>query len=161
MTYIQINDGRSCQSVRQGDRRLVTKMICDRCVTHVQTASEAIVDWSRCRWRWKWYRDVTSEAVKTENDCWPAAARPLTKGAITSKTKHAIKHKTSPARLAQLLHNCCSPHWHFVLACSQWRYAVTGCKLKQNANEGCNSCASLAGLVLRFIACFVLLVIAP
>ena len=28
------------------------------------------------------------------------------KGAITSKIKHAIKHKTSPARLAQLLHNC-------------------------------------------------------
>jgi len=26
-----------------------------------------------------------------------------TKGAITSKTKHAIKHKTRPARLAQLL----------------------------------------------------------
>ena len=25
------------------------------------------------------------------------------KGAITSKIKHAIKHKTSPARLAQLL----------------------------------------------------------
>jgi len=32
---------------------------------------------------------------------------------------------------------------------------------KQNANEGCNSCASLAGLVLSFIACFILLVIAP
>jgi len=32
------------------------------------------------------------------------------KGAITSKIKHAIKHKTSPARLAKLLHNCCSPH---------------------------------------------------
>ena len=31
------------------------------------------------------------------------------------------------------------------------------CKLKQNANEGCNSCASLAGLVLCFIACFILL----
>jgi len=31
------------------------------------------------------------------------------KGAITSKIKHAIKHKISPARLAQLLHNCCSP----------------------------------------------------
>ena len=29
------------------------------------------------------------------------------------------------------------------------------------SNEGCNSCASLAGLVLRFIACFILLVIAP
>jgi len=39
--------------------------------------------------------------------------------------------------------------------------AVIGCKLKQNANEGCNSCASLAGLVLCFVACFVLLVIAP
>jgi len=27
----------------------------------------------------------------------------VVKGAITSKIKHAIKHKTSPARLAQLL----------------------------------------------------------
>jgi len=41
------------------------------------------------------------------------------------------------------------------------RYAVIGCKLKQNASEGCNSCASLAGLVLSFTACFILLVIAP
>jgi len=46
---------------------------------------------------------------------------------------------------------------------------------KNNANEGCNSCASLAGLSLQllvvaaiilsfiasFIACFILLVIAP
>jgi len=32
---------------------------------------------------------------------------------------------------------------------------------RQNANEGCNSCASLAGLVLYFIACFILLVITP
>jgi len=32
---------------------------------------------------------------------------------------------------------------------------------KQNANEGCNNCASLAGLVLSFIACFISLVIAP
>ena len=39
--------------------------------------------------------------------------------------------------------------------------AVIGCKLKQNAKEGCNSCASLAGLVLSFVACFILLVIAP
>jgi len=39
--------------------------------------------------------------------------------------------------------------------------AVIGCKLKQNANEGCNSCASLAGLVSSVIACFILLVIAP
>ena len=41
------------------------------------------------------------------------------------------------------------------------RYAVIGCKLKQNSNESCNSCASLAGLVLCFIACFILLVMAP
>jgi len=45
------------------------------------------------------------------------------------------------------------------------RCAVIGCKLKQNANEGCNNCASLAGLVLSFIACFIacliLLLIAP
>ena len=34
-------------------------------------------------------------------------------------------------------------------------------KLKQNANKACNSCASLAGLALSFIACFILLVIAP
>ena len=42
----------------------------------------------------------------------PDSLRPyrVSKGAITSKIKHAIKHKTSPARLAQLLHNCCSPH---------------------------------------------------
>jgi len=56
----------------------------------------------------------------------------IAKGAITSKIKHAIK-----------LEN------------------VIGCKLKQNAIEGCNNCASLAGLVLSFIACFILLVIAP
>ena len=42
-----------------------------------------------------------------------------------------------------------------------YRPAVIGSKLKQNANEDCNSCANLAGLVLCFIACFILLVIAP
>jgi len=41
------------------------------------------------------------------------------------------------------------------------RYAVIGCKLKQNANEDCNSCASLVGPVLCFTACFIVLVIAP
>ena len=54
------------------------------------------------------------------------------KGAITSKIKHAIKFKTNPAL-------------------ESGRCAVIGCKLKQNANEGCNSCASLAGLVLLVI----------
>jgi len=39
-----------------------------------------------------------------------STAASASKGAITSKIKHGIKLKTSPARLAQLLHNCCSPH---------------------------------------------------
>jgi len=47
--------------------------------------------------------------------------------------------------------------WTGILDWTVRRY----CKLKQNANEGCNSCASLAGLVLSFIASFILLVIAP
>jgi len=38
----------------------------------------------------------------------------LGKGAITSKIKHAINLK----QVLQDLHNSCSPHWHFVLACS-------------------------------------------
>jgi len=35
--------------------------------------------------------------------------------------------------------------------------SVIGCNLRQNANEGCNSCASLAGpeLVLSFIVSFI------
>jgi len=41
------------------------------------------------------------------------------------------------------------------------RYAVIGCRLKQNANDGCNSCANCAGLVLCFIASFIVVVIAP
>ena len=50
------------------------------------------------------------------------AGEPCTRqGVITSKIKRAIKLKTSPARFAQMLQKCCSPHWHFVLACSQLR----------------------------------------
>jgi len=79
-------------------------------------------------------------------------------GAITSKIKHAIKHKTSPARLAPLLQPslafCFSLKIHenytgqFRANSGQkiqgtGRYAVIGCKLKQNANEGCNSCATV------------------
>ena len=43
---------------------------------------------------------------------WLRSALPggSTKGAITSKIKHAKKLKTSPARLARLLHNCCNHH---------------------------------------------------
>jgi len=63
----------------------------------------------------------------------------------------AIKHKTSPARLAQLLQRT-------------GRYAVIGCKLKQNANESCNSCAIVVQVLqdlFCFIASFILLVIGP
>ena len=75
-----------------------------------------------------------------------------------SHIKHTIKLKTSPARLAQLL----QPSLAFCFSLqSMTAYrpgldcaplCVIGCKLKQNANDGCNSCASLAGLVLCFIA---------
>jgi len=69
------------------------------------------------------------------------------KGAITSKIKHAIKLKSYKS-----CKTCTT-----VAALIR----IFGCKLKQNADEACNSCASLAGLVLSFIACFILLVIAP
>ena len=44
------------------------------------------------------------------------------------------------------------------------RYAVIGCKLKQNANEGCNSCATVVHVLqeLFYVLLHVLLlVIAP
>ena len=55
---------------------------------------------------------------------------------------------------------------HFVLACSQWRrqdWTVHRhwLQTKMLMRASCNSCASLAGLVLCFIVCFILLVIAP
>jgi len=59
-----------------------------------------------------------------------SASHRCTKGAITSNIKHAIKLKTSPARLAQLLHNCWTVRRHWLQA-------------KTNANEGCNSCATV------------------
>ena len=71
-------------------------------------------------------------------------ASTFNKGAITSKIKHAIKLKTSPARLAQLL----QPSLGF-------------CFSLQPMTAYRPVCASLAGLVLCFIACFILLVIAP
>ena len=82
------------------------------------------------------------------------------KGAITSKIKHAIKLKTSPARLAQLLQPSLAFCFSLQPMTTHW---TVRCHLPQakNANEGCNSCASLAGLVLSFITCFILLVIAP
>ena len=48
---------------------------------------------------------TTADTVKTTHAFFNGEFSPRTdtKGAITSKIKHAIKHKTSPTRLAQLL----------------------------------------------------------
>jgi len=95
--------------------------------------------------------------------CPHGAVAEIRKGAITSNIKHAIKLKTSPARFAQLLH----PSLAFCFSLQPMTAyrpgldAVIGCKLKQNANEGCSSCASVSGLVICFIAGFILRVIAP
>jgi len=50
---------------------------------------------------------------------------------------------------------CCAPY------VQSWTVRRHWLQLKQNANDGCNSCTSLAGLVLCFSACCILLVIAP
>ena len=54
------------------------------------------------------YTRVAAVSIGCRHAC-TLSPQPPNKGAITSKIKHAIKLKTSPARLAQLLHNCCSP----------------------------------------------------
>jgi len=65
------------------------------------------------------------------------------------KIKHAIKLKTSTAKIAQLLQPslafCFSlqPMTAYRPGVDGTRNAVIGCKLKQNANEGCNSCATV------------------
>ena len=75
------------------------------------------------------------------------ALHSATKGAITSKIKHAIKLKTSPAKLAKLL----QPQLAF-------SFSLQSMTARRPVRR---HCASLAGLVLSFIACFTLLVIAP
>jgi len=84
------------------------------------------------------------------------------KGAITSKIKHAIKLKTSPARLAQLyqpsLAFCVSlqPMTSHRPVRRHWLQAETKC------NDGCNlQLGKSRGTCFKFIACFILLVIAP
>jgi len=60
------------------------------------------------------FRQDVLATDRRQRDRWPIrdekTAADVHKGAITSKIKHATKLKTSPARLAQLLHNRCSPH---------------------------------------------------
>jgi len=60
----------------------------------------------------------------------------------------AIKH----TRLAQLLQPSLAFCFSLQPMMTAGRYAAIGCKRKQNANEGCNSCVSLVWLVLCSIA---------
>ena len=71
----------------------------------------------------------------------------ITKGAITSKIKHAIKHKTSPARLAQLLQPslafCFSLQpmtaW-MSLAASQNKMLMRAATVVQQLCKSCRTC---------------------
>ena len=104
-----------------------------------------------------WSRVFNYSWSSKKKNAVPAGREKRFKGAITSKIKHAIKLKTSPATLAQLL----QPSLAFCFSLqpmTAYRPGVIGCKLKQNANDGCDSCATV---VLCFVACFILLVIAP
>jgi len=101
---------------------------------------------------------VTYVYAKFADDPLFVRSTSTTKGPITSKIKHAIKLKTSPARLAQLL----QPSLAFCFSMqpmTAYRPGLDG--TATGLQQLCNSCASLAGLVLCFIACFILLVIAP
>jgi len=90
---------------------------------------------------------------------------PACKGAITSKIKHAIKHKTSPARLSQLL----QPSLAFCFSLqpmTAYRPVLDGTpSLAASENKMLMRAATvvqvLQDLFLCFIACFILLVIAP
>jgi len=62
--------------------------------------------------------------------------------------KHAIKLKTSPARVAQLLQPSLTFCFSLQPMAPHWTVRRHWLQAKQNANEGCNSCASLVGLLL-------------
>ena len=85
---------------------------------------------------------------------------PVRYAAITSKIKHAIKLKTSPERLcttvAALLAFCFCLQPMTTAANDG---VVIGCKLKQNANDGCNSCATAVQFLrdLFYVLLYVLL----
>jgi len=93
---------------------------------------------------------------KTANMCLSASGAFIYfepyKGAITSKIKHSIKLKTSPARLAQLL----QPSLAFCFSSQPMTAYRPG--LDGMLQQLCKSCRTSP--VLCFIACFILLVIA-
>ena len=119
------------------------------CLTNYQYPEPAVPFGGRCEFSEEtspaWtgcsllYLNVSAISMKF-TFTWPVCN--ATKTAITSKIKHATKHKTSPARLAALL----QPSLAFCFSLqpmTAYRFAVIGCKLKQNAKDGCNSCATV------------------
>jgi len=110
-------------------------------------------------------------SVQTVDQSCRVVAR-VCNGGITTTIKHAItltiKLKTSPARLVvQLLQPSLAFCCKLQPMTAYRQHAVIGCNLQQNAHEGCNSCASLAGpelvlsFIVSFIACFIVVVIPP
>ena len=82
------------------------------------------------------YENAASEAVRRcrlIHQC-----HGIRKWAITSKIKHAIKHKNKSYKTCTTVAALIS-----ILPFRTGRHAIIGCKLKQNANEGCNSCATV------------------
>jgi len=95
----------------QTERVIAGRRVADNVRTNRRKTAPAVLD-SRLLLL-QLFRSFSAETYKLERSTrapWRKAVHRRRKGAITSKIKHAIKLKTSPARLAQLLHNCCSPH---------------------------------------------------
>jgi len=85
--------------------------------------------------------DEDTSADKTTSSS--SRRRPTCYGGITTTVKHAIK-----LTIKLKTQNYCSYNKHAAIkfkTSPTRRYAVIGCNLQQNANEGCNSCVSLAG----------------
>jgi len=83
------------------------------------------------------------------------ASASVFKGANTSKIKHAIKHKTSPARRAQLLQLSlafCFSLQPMAAYRPENKMLMRAATVVQQPCKSCRTC---------FIACFILLVIAP
>ena len=123
------------------------------CVSEKKHITTSNPSWTSCELN----RPIHRRRDSTQLSSWIASASAVcigqyanVKGAITSKIKHAIKLKTSPARLAQLVQPsiafCFSLQpmtAHSPVLDGTPSLAAFRCKLKQNANEGCNSCATV------------------
>jgi len=86
--------------------------------------------------------DGSSSSLRTASPLPSDLTDHYNKGAITSKIKRAIKHETSPARLAQLL----QPSVAFCFSLqpmTAYRPVLDGA----HADEVCNSCATVVQLL--------------